>query len=184
MNQWNTGSTNTQSVNSPNIPQSVEDSHNKPQASESLLNLQAVENSSRTQSVTKSHPLNPQAVQHQNSPQSVEEGWHTQAIRDNPPSVEPQSVEQQTEAAHHKTGTYIGEGAWISSSEWQEETKKTEIKKEPYPRDTEEQYQARLQEDHDIALYEVVRRGGYPNRWGARIPLKHRWNLQLLENLL
>ena len=36
----------------------------------------------------------------------------------------------------------------------------------------------------DIALNRLVRERGYPNRWGAKIPIKTAWNIHLLENLL
>ena len=38
--------------------------------------------------------------------------------------------------------------------------------------------------DPDIQLHNQVRQGGYPNRWGARIPVASRWNLELFEELL
>ena len=42
-----------------------------------------------------------------------------------------------------------------------------------------------LEEKHpEIRLNKQVRAQGYPNRWGARIPIKPNWNLQLFENLL
>ena len=38
--------------------------------------------------------------------------------------------------------------------------------------------------NEDLKIHMEVLRQGYPNRWGARIELKHRWNLRLLEDLL
>ena len=38
--------------------------------------------------------------------------------------------------------------------------------------------------DSDIARHEQVFQKGYPNRWGARIPINSRWNLDLMESLL
>ena len=38
--------------------------------------------------------------------------------------------------------------------------------------------------DEDIAMHEAVVKGGYPNRWGARLPVNSRWNLQRFEELL
>ena len=35
-----------------------------------------------------------------------------------------------------------------------------------------------------VALNKKVRQLGYPNRWGARIPIKTEWNVELLDNLL
>ena len=42
----------------------------------------------------------------------------------------------------------------------------------------------RVSVDTDLALHEKVLTQGYPNRWGARIELEHRWNLQLFQELL
>ena len=36
----------------------------------------------------------------------------------------------------------------------------------------------------EIDLNRKVREKGYPNRWGARIPIHNQWNIELLENLL
>ena len=38
--------------------------------------------------------------------------------------------------------------------------------------------------DPDINLHNRVRREGYPNRWGARIPVESSWNVELLDSLL
>ena len=39
--------------------------------------------------------------------------------------------------------------------------------------------------DHpDVIIAELVKQLGYPNVYGARIPVKTNWNLQLLEGLL
>ena len=38
--------------------------------------------------------------------------------------------------------------------------------------------------DEDIKLHYLVLRGGYPNRFGAKIPVKSKWNLELMEQLL
>ena len=38
--------------------------------------------------------------------------------------------------------------------------------------------------DTDLQLHEAVLKGGYPNRWGARIPVKTKWNLERFEELL
>ena len=38
--------------------------------------------------------------------------------------------------------------------------------------------------DKDIALHEEVIKNGYPNRWGARVPVSTKWNLELFEALL
>ena len=38
--------------------------------------------------------------------------------------------------------------------------------------------------DEDVKLNVIVRRQGYPNRWGARIPIESRWNLEKFTQLL
>ena len=38
--------------------------------------------------------------------------------------------------------------------------------------------------DKDIWLHNQVIRGGYPNRWGAQIPVESKWNLELFSKLL
>ena len=43
----------------------------------------------------------------------------------------------------------------------------------------------KLQVNHDdISLHNKVWEQGYPNRWGAKIPLKNRWNLEAMDQLL
>ena len=39
-------------------------------------------------------------------------------------------------------------------------------------------------QDEDIRLHNQVLELGYPNRWGAKIPVNTKWNLQLLQELL
>ena len=41
-----------------------------------------------------------------------------------------------------------------------------------------------VKNDKDIGLSEVVRKGGYPNRWGACIPIESGWNLDIMKELL
>ena len=38
--------------------------------------------------------------------------------------------------------------------------------------------------DDDLMLAHLVRKGGYPNRFGARIPVKSKWNLERMKDLL
>ena len=45
-------------------------------------------------------------------------------------------------------------------------------------------YKWRCTTDSDIELHQVVLKGGYSNRWGAKIPIKTRWNLELMGRLL
>ena len=39
-------------------------------------------------------------------------------------------------------------------------------------------------DNEDLLLTHMVRQKGYPNRWGAKIPLKPKWNLQRMQQLL
>ena len=41
-----------------------------------------------------------------------------------------------------------------------------------------------MQQYPEIRLNQTVRHKGYPNRWGAKIPIKPNWNIELLEDLL
>ena len=38
--------------------------------------------------------------------------------------------------------------------------------------------------DPDLKLHEDVIKGGYPNIWGARIPIETKWDLDLFSRLL
>ena len=42
----------------------------------------------------------------------------------------------------------------------------------------------RIDNDQDIRIHYEVHERGYPNRWGARIPVKSTWNLELFQQLL
>ena len=52
------------------------------------------------------------------------------------------------------------------------------------PKGTPEQINSLTSLHPAIQLCKEVRRRGYPNRWGARIPIKTNWNVPLLEDLL
>ena len=73
---------------------------------------------------------------------------------------------------------YIGHGEW-SSPEEEPILHTPQIDKEP-----EWVYKWRCNNDEDVRLHNEVITKGYPNRWGARRPVKTRWNLELLEELL
>ena len=45
-------------------------------------------------------------------------------------------------------------------------------------------YKWRCENDEDIRLHHQVITEGYPNRWGARRPVKTKWNLEKFEELL
>ena len=77
---------------------------------------------------------------------------------------------------------YLGHGEWgfpeDGMSEDRGETKDT-IQWDP-----EWVRNWRMSVDRDVALHHQVRQGGYPNRWGARIPIAKKWNIELLQELL
>ena len=52
-----------------------------------------------------------------------------------------------------------------------------------FPQATQDQI-ALLDHKTDIELCKRVRQGGYPNRWGARIPIETHWNVELFDKLL
>ena len=41
-----------------------------------------------------------------------------------------------------------------------------------------------IKRDQDLQMHQRVLTGGYPNRWGARIPIDTKWNLKLFAQLL
>ena len=45
-------------------------------------------------------------------------------------------------------------------------------------------YKWRCKVDRDIRLHQEVLDKGYPNRWGVRIPIQSKWNLDRFEQLL
>ena len=42
----------------------------------------------------------------------------------------------------------------------------------------------RIRHDDDLRIHHEVKEKGYPNRWGAKIPVKSAWNVQLFRSLL
>ena len=71
------------------------------------------------------------------------------------------------------------EDLWLTVTEEIDHRSKTHI-----PMATVEQLETLSQTHHEISLNRKVRQKGYPNRWGAKIPIKPNWNLKLLEQLL
>ena len=70
----------------------------------------------------------------------------------------------------------MGHGEWVSTEEQLQMEKEHEPEWEP-----EWIQKWWISNDEDIALHQKVMEQGYPNRWGARIPVKQRWNLELFE---
>ena len=75
---------------------------------------------------------------------------------------------------------YIGQGEWITLKEDHSTMKK--VTKLPYM-DTWERLQVEI-ENEDIMMARLVNEKGYPNMFGARLPVKSKWNLEKLEQLL
>ena len=81
--------------------------------------------------------------------------------------------------------TYIGEGIWEPTGSSSPEGEGDTIPvREDMAVEPQWIHKWRVTVDKDLALHEQVLRLGYPNRWGARIELEHKWNLQLFRDLL
>ena len=74
---------------------------------------------------------------------------------------------------------YIGHGEWIPSEDTNPITYKSQVAQEP-----EWVYKWLCKTDEDIKLHDQVNTEGYPNIWGARRPVKTKWNLKLFGSLL
>ena len=74
---------------------------------------------------------------------------------------------------------YLGHGEWTQVSEDNQTGQSTTILQEA---EWVQQWLATV--DPDIQIHQQVIRNGYPNRWGAKIPVKTKWNLKLLEEWL
>ena len=74
--------------------------------------------------------------------------------------------------------TYIGEGEWIQMERTED------LKAQDIPRETPQATKWLKQLDEDIKNHLEVWEKGYPNRFGAKIQVKSKWNLELLESLL
>ena len=75
--------------------------------------------------------------------------------------------------------TYVGHGEWAPPPE-----QDCTLVKEALPKDPEWIYKWRLDNDPDIRTHHEVLKRGYPNRWGAQIPVKTQWDLGKFETLL
>ena len=76
---------------------------------------------------------------------------------------------------------YLGEGEWVPEDRQLDAQQAGEGQIE---RVSELEGKWMCQLDPDIKLHMEVMKKGYPNRWGARIPVKSKWNLELMESLL
>ena len=75
---------------------------------------------------------------------------------------------------------YTGHGEWTSIDRT-EDKEMGQLQLQTEPRWAMEQLAS---QDRDIWLHQEVRKKGYPNRWGAKIPVSSTWNLELFRNLL
>ena len=75
---------------------------------------------------------------------------------------------------------YLGHGEWQNSASQEA----TFIHGNPLEEEQHWVKQWLQKVDPDIQLHNRVLAEGYPNRWGARIEVKSKWNLELLECLL
>ena len=77
--------------------------------------------------------------------------------------------------------TYVGHGEWVPPEnglpQGVEATGTVQW-------DPEWVYKWRCTSDKDLQNHIQVLEEGYPNRWGARIPIETKWNLDLFEQLL
>ena len=75
--------------------------------------------------------------------------------------------------------TYIGNGEWAPPEELSLKQTHNNVEQEPLWI-----YKWRCSTDKDIQLHQQVNSKGYPNRWGVRIPVQTKWNLEKLGQLL
>ena len=87
---------------------------------------------------------------------------------------------------HHRDLTYVGQGEWVllDSSTGQEAADTLKGDSSSIGWDPEWIHKWRCTIDKDLQLHERVIREGYPNRWGAQVPIETRWNLDRLQELL
>ena len=100
----------------------------------------------------------------------VEEHLHTELSNN----------QAEQEEWHTQVGwTYLGHGEWAPPEDVSQGTYQCQIDREP-----EWIYKWRCTVDEDIKLHHKVMARGYPNRWGAKIPVKTKWNLERFTELL
>ena len=73
----------------------------------------------------------------------------------------------------------MGHGEWVSPEEETGINKTMQLDREPHWI-----YKWRCNNDEDIKLHQEVWDNGYPNRWGAKRPIKTKWNLDRFKELL
>ena len=78
--------------------------------------------------------------------------------------------------------TYLGHGEWVPLETGEVHSINTAMDK--VAREPEWVYKWRCKMDEDIKIHQEVVEGGYPSRWGARRPVKTKWNLDRFKELL
>ena len=74
---------------------------------------------------------------------------------------------------------YIGHGEWVPPEDYTAMKEGSCMdKKPPWV------YHWQCKVDEDLRLHQEVLEKGYPNRWGAKIPVRTKWNLGKFEELL
>ena len=102
-------------------------------------------------------------------------------ININPPKEDLESEGGLTEGPEQwgQHSTYIGHGEWITIPEG----KMKESKQKLEVVDTWNMLKLET-ENEDLMIAKMVREKGYPNMFGAKIPIKTQWNTDKLEQLL
>ena len=76
--------------------------------------------------------------------------------------------------------TYVGHG------EWTQDEQNARGDNHGNSLETEDQWVRswRDKNEEDFRMHQEVWKKGYPNRWGARVPVNTKWNLELMQQLL
>ena len=96
------------------------------------------------------------------------------------PKVTSESTEGPTPWESQLGWFYLGHGVWAQEDR-QPETCNTGESPQQAPEWLEHWLN---NNDKDIQKHNKVRKQGYPNRWGAKIPVESKWNLELFSELL
>ena len=82
--------------------------------------------------------------------------------------------------------TYVGHGEWSPPEDHhcRAEIQHTPLKQSQMEKEPGWVSKWLAEHDEDIKLHQEVLRDGYPNRWGVRRPVKTKWNLDRLRELL
>ena len=95
-----------------------------------------------------------------------------------------QQLKEETKPTHTDS---TKEGEWIyqGEGEWTQMEDPRSLQPTNRFKELTTMEQLRLQTtNQDLMIAQLVKKGGYPNRYGARIPIQSKWNLHKLEELL